>query len=135
MRRDSSLFHRFAAVTAAFLVTVGLPAALRADPPQATVNGGGTAEFLDDNGDPTGVTSQFSVGAVIRPNGTVSGHFTCMIPSVVTISGDVEDFEVNGSGGNLESVTLIGTGHGVDHLSGEKTSTGHWAQAVTAAVS
>lgn len=87
-----------------------------ADQPLLTVSGGGTAEFLDEDLNPTGFTSQFSVGAAIDVDGTVSGHFMCMIVHVVTISGQVEEVDVNEDG----SVTLYGIAHGVDHLFPEK---------------
>lgn len=101
-----------AIVTACILV---LPSSAQASPPLVTVSGGGTADFVDFEG-----STQFAVGAVIREDGSVTGHFTCMIVQVVTISGVVTDYDLNLDGeGNLESVTLRGTAHGPDHFSGE----------------
>lgn len=107
---------KWSALIAVVAIVVLTTDTTRADQPLLTVSGGGTAEFLDEEGEPTGFTSQFSVGAAVDADGSVSGHFMCMIVHVVTISGQVEDVEVNDD----DSVTLYGTAHGVDHLFPEK---------------
>ncbi len=115
-------WSRAAAATTVIAATMLFTQVASAGRPLVTVSGGGTASFI---GNPFFETSQFSVGAVIRDNGRVTGHFTCMIVGVVTISGHVDDFDLNyDGGGNLESVTLRGTAHGPDHFSGEKPFTG-----------
>ncbi|MGE0376605.1 MAG: hypothetical protein AB7I48_20515 [Planctomycetaceae bacterium] len=86
-------------------------ATVQATPPAVTVSGGGTAsfDFVD------GLTSQFSIGAVIADDGEVQGHFMCMIVAVVTISGEITEGTLNDDG----SVTFSGVGHGIDHILGE----------------
>ena len=45
-------------------------------------------------------------------DGTAQGHFVCMIPAVVTISGDVLGGQANPDG----SVTVSGLARGYDHF-------------------
>ncbi|MEX0714370.1 MAG: hypothetical protein WD278_18685 [Pirellulales bacterium] len=94
----------FAALAAVFALA-GLPATAQAAGPQVTVSGGGTASFDFVEG----LESQFSVGAVIHDDGSVEGHFMCMIVGIVAISGHVTDGTLNADG----SVTLSGVGHGI----------------------
>ena len=94
------------------IVALAPAATLAGGRPVGTVSGGGTADFVEFEG----LSTQFSVGAVIREDGSVRGHFTCMMVHVVTISGIVEEAVLNEDG----SVTLSGTAQGVDHLFPEK---------------
>jgi hypothetical protein len=80
----------------------------------AKVSGGGTADFIvTPNSVTTSGFTDFSVGVTVYDDGTAQGHFVCMIPAVVTISGDVLTAVVNGDG----SVTVTGLGRGYDHFS------------------
>ena len=112
MRSVNRLFGCWAAVAMAGLLVVSMSGEVQAGDVLVTVSGGGTADFVEFEG----LSTQFSVGAVIREDGSVTGHFTCMMVHVVTISGVVEDAVLNEDG----SVTLSGTAHGVDHLFPEK---------------
>ncbi len=104
-------------VAAALLVTLSVSATPAPGAPSkavAMVSGGGTADFIaTPNSVTTSGYTQFSVGVSVYSNGAAQGHFVCMIPAVVTISGDVSAAVVNGDG----SVTVSGLGHGYDHFS------------------
>jgi len=107
MQRFDSLFVRLAGVMLAAGIFATASTAARAAEPLVTISGGGTASFDDIEG----LESQFSVGAVLRDDGTIEGHFVCMIVAFVTISGDVTDATWNGDG----TVTLSGVAHGIEH--------------------
>jgi hypothetical protein len=107
MQRSDSLCVRLAGVMLAAGIFVTASTSVRAAEPLVTISGGGTASFDDIEG----LESQFSVGAVIRDDGTIDGHFMCMIVAVVTVSGDVTGATWNDDG----TVTLSGVAHGVEH--------------------
>lgn len=88
-----------------------LPVAACAGDAIARVAGGGRADFVPHPKalNSTGFTN-FSVGVSVYDDGTASGHFVCVIPSVVIISLAVTEGTVNGDG----SVTVSGLGHGFD---------------------
>lgn len=89
---------------AAALLAVASPISTQAA--EVKISGGGTASFDFFDGGTT-----FSVQALIDDDGSVRGHFTCMIPGVVVIVGDdLVSATVNDDG----SVTLYGFGHGWD---------------------
>lgn len=74
------------------------------------ISGGGTATFDDFEGG-----TIFSVQAQIHEDGSVSGHFFCAIPGIVTINGDdLVAATLNEDG----SVTLCGFAHGYDAFFG-----------------
>ncbi len=79
---------------------IGGPASVAAAAePDVVVNGGGQATFdFMDGG------TNFAIGARISSEGVASGHFNCVIPGGVTISGHIDDGWVNSDG----SVTFIG---------------------------
>lgn len=78
--------------------------------PTVTVNGGGMAVVIEGRALPEGAVTEFAVGAHLREDGTASGHFTCEIPGVVTVSGDIKQGEANADG----SVTFRGLATFVD---------------------
>ena len=79
----------------------------------AMVSGGGTADFVaTPNSVTTSGFTDFSVSVTVYADGTAQGRFVCMIPAVVTISGDVLEANLNDDG----SVTVCGLAHGYDHF-------------------
>jgi len=102
------------------LLAVGALAALAASPVPvkaasavAMVSGGGTGDFVaTPNSVTTSGYTDFSIGATVYDDGTAQGRFVCMIPAVVTISGDILGGQRNGDG----SVTVWGLARGYDHF-------------------
>jgi hypothetical protein len=79
----------------------------------AMVSGGGTADFVaTPNSVNTSGYTDFSIGATVFDDGTAKGHFVCMVPALVTISGDLVGGQRNADG----SVTVWGLAHGYDHF-------------------
>ena len=79
----------------------------------AMVSGGGTADFVaTPNSVNTSGFTDFSIGATVYDDGTAQGHFVCMVPAVVTISGDIVGGQRNADG----SVTVWGLARGYDHF-------------------
>ena len=79
----------------------------------AMVSGGGTADFVaTPNSVNTSGFTDFSIAATVYDYGVAKGHFVCMVPAVVTISGDILSGTLNADG----SVTLTGLAHGYDHF-------------------
>lgn len=67
--------------------------------PAVVVNGGGQSTFdLFEEG------TNFAIGARIGSDGSASGHFNCVIPGGVTISGNIDQGWTNSDG----SVTFAG---------------------------
>jgi hypothetical protein len=114
MKRFTSLLMVATLAAVALLV---LPVRSMAADPVAMVVGGGTADFQDtpDAVNTTGYTN-FSVAVTVYSDASASGQFTCQIPGVVIIAGDVLDGWVNGDG----SVTIEGLAHGYDHFFGAR---------------
>lgn len=81
--------------------------------PAVMVTGGGRATF-DPGEELEGLETKFSVGAKLNSDGSASGHFNCLIESVVVISGDIHSGQMNSDG----SVTLDGTGTIVEIVTG-----------------
>jgi hypothetical protein len=110
MKRFAS---RLVVATLAALAGLVLPATSRAADAVAMVVGGGTADFQDTPNavNTTGYTN-FSVAVTVYSDGSASGEFTCQIPGVVIIAGDVLDGWVNDDG----SITIEGLAHGYDHF-------------------
>ena len=104
------------------LVSVGVAVALSltarpvpvdASTATAMVSGGGTADFVATaNSVNTSGFTDFSIGATVYDDGTAQGHFVCMVPAVVTISGDIVGGRRNADG----SVTVWGLARGYDHF-------------------
>jgi hypothetical protein len=89
------------------------PVSVEAATATAMVSGGGTADFVaTPNSITTSGFTDFSVGATVYDDGTAQGHFVCMIPAVVTISGDIVGGRRNADG----SVTVWGLARGYDHF-------------------
>lgn len=89
------------------------PVSVEAATATAMVSGGGTADFVAaPNSITTSGFTDFSVGATVYDDGTAQGHFVCMIPAVVTISGDIVGGRRNADG----SVTVWGLARGYDHF-------------------
>ena len=96
------------------LLLVGYAAAAS---PITQVNGGGTAEIVDSQfPEAIGTVTNFAVSAKVYEDGTATGHFTCVIPPFVTVSGTVEEGWF--LGGDPSTVRLVGTSKVVDHFGG-----------------
>ena len=97
----------------AVLGVTATPVTARASDAVAMVSGGGTADFVaTPNSVNTSGYTEFSVGLTVYDDGTAQGRFVCMVPAVVTISGDVLGGERNADG----SVTVWGLARGYDHF-------------------
>src|SRR5262245_9042261 len=92
---------------------VARPVSVEAATAVAMVSGGGTGDFVaTPNSVNTSGFTDFSIGATVYDDGTAHGHFVCMVPAVVTISGDILGGRRNADG----SVTVWGLAHGYDHF-------------------
>ncbi len=89
-------------LAAAILTLAALPPLASAASPLAMITGGGIAVFDEPHPFP-GTT--FSMGVTLYEGGEASGHFTCLIGSIVVISGDVDYWSINDDG----NVTFGGT--------------------------
>ena len=74
--------------------------------PTATVNGGGTADFLNIEG-----FTDFAIAATVYSDGSAIGHWMCEIPGGVMVAGDISGGIMNPNG----SVTVTGVAHGYLH--------------------
>src|SRR5262245_18493875 len=89
------------------------PGSLAATTAIAMVSGGGTADFVTTpNSVTTSGYTDFSIGVTVYSDGTAKGHFVCMVPAVVTISGDI----VGGVRQADGSVKVYGLARGYDHF-------------------
>lgn len=115
--RSCTMLIALVLLTAVALVP---PVAL-ADRP-TVINGGGTGTFgadLDGDGDIDG--SHFGLGVVIRGDGSVRGHFQCLMAGnadilglpLMAVEGKVLTASVSGSSAVVSGIATVNLGNGV----------------------
>jgi hypothetical protein len=106
------------AIVVTTAVLVGAPilssslAIAQTGPPVIQAEGGGTATF-DDGREPN--TTPFGLAVNIREDGTAMGHWMCLVPNIVVVSGHITMGMLNGDG----SVTFGGLAE-IDFIAGPR---------------